>query len=80
MMNLNQVVSNFCSQNTNLGQRVQRAVEYRDALTRGEINSGEYNELLQDLRRLENIQLSMEELDQQIAFDECLSALMSLPI
>ena len=80
MMNLDQVVANFMAQNNALGYRVQRAVSYRDALAIGEISQEEYQELLNDLRRLDDIQLSADELDQQIAFDQCLKALAALPI
>ena len=80
MMNLDQVVANFMAQNNALGYRVQRAVSYRDALAIGEISQEEYQELLRDLQRLDDIQLSADELDQQIAFNECLKALAALPI
>ena len=80
MMNLDQVVANFMAQNNALGYRVQRAVSYRDALAIGEISQEEYQELLNDLRRLDDIQLSADELDQQIAFDQCIKALAALPI
>ena len=80
MMNLDQVVANFMAQNNALGYRVQRAVSYRDALAIGEISQEEYQELLRDLQRLDDIQLSADELDQQIAFDQCLKALAALPI
>jgi hypothetical protein len=36
--------------------------------------------VLQDLQRLDNIQLSATELDQQIAFNECFEALKSIPL
>lgn len=80
MMNLDQVVANFMAQNNALGYRVQRAVSYRDALAIGEISLEEYQELVRDLQRLDDIQLSADELDQQIAFNECLNALMNLPM
>ena len=80
MMNLDQVVHHFLNQNNAMGHRVARAMEYRDAASRGDISQDEYQELLQDLQRLDDIQLSAEELDQQIAFDQCLRALMALPI
>lgn len=80
MMNLDQVVANFMAQNNALGYRIQRAISYRDALAIGEINPEEYQELLRDLQRLDDIQLSADELDQQIAFNECIKALMALPL
>ena len=80
MMNLDQVVHHFLNQNNAMGHRVARAMEYRDAASRGDISQEEYQELLRDLQRLDDIQLSADELDQQIAFDQCLKALMSLPI
>ena len=80
MMNLDQVVHHFLNQNNAMGHRVARAMEYRDAVARGDLNQEEYQELLRDLQRLDDIQLSADELDQQIAFDQCLKALMSLPI
>lgn len=80
MMNLDQVIHNFMNQNNVLGYRMQQAVHYRDAAARGEINGSEYQDLLEDLRRLDDIQLSADELDQQIAFNECLSALKYIPL
>ena len=80
MMNLDQVIHNFMNQPTALGYRMQQAVGYRDAAARGEISQSEYQDLLEDLRRLDDIQLSADELDQQIAFNECLSALKYIPL
>lgn len=80
MMNLEQVAQNFLAQNNALGYRVQKAVEYKEAAQRGEISADEYRELLTDLQRLDDIQLSADELDQKIAFNEVLNALMALPI
>lgn len=80
MMNLNNVLENFCNQNTELGNRTRLALSYRDAVSRGDLSVGEYTELMQDLQRLENIQLAAEELDQQIAFNECIEMLKNIPI
>lgn len=80
MMNLDQVIQNFCNQPNVLGERVTRACEYRDALARGDISSGEYTDLLNDLKRLDNIRLSADELDQQIAFEELINALLAIPL
>lgn len=80
MMNLNNVLENFCNQNTELGNRTRLALSYRDAVSRGDLSVTEYTELMQDLQRLENIQLAAEELDQQIAFNECIEMLKNIPI
>lgn len=80
MMNLDHVVQNFLNQNNALGYRMQQAVSYRDAAARGEISQSEYQDLLEDLQRLDNIQLSADELDQQIAFNDCLTALKYIPL
>lgn len=80
MMNLDHVVQNFLNQNNALGYRIQQAVSYRDAAARGEISQSEYQDLLEDLQRLDNIQLSADELDQQIAFNDCLTALKYIPL
>lgn len=80
MMNLDHMVQNFCNQENNLGQRMRLAVNYRDAAMRGEISPAELADLMQDLQRLDSIQLSASELDQQIAFQECFDMLMSLPL
>ena len=79
-MSLIDVVNNFCNTEGELGNRVRMAVSYRDALARGDIDDAEYHELLIDLQRLENIQLSAGELDAQIAFNECIELLKSLPV
>ena len=80
MMNLDHMVQNFCNQENNLGYRMRMAVNYRDAAMRGEISPQELADLLQDLKRLDSIQLSASELDQQIAFQECFDMLLSLPL
>ncbi len=80
MMNLDQVVANFSAREDNLGARVRAAQELRDARARGDIDQSEYEELLEDLKRLDEIQLSADELDQQIAFNECINLLKSLPL
>ena len=80
MMNLDQVINNFMNQPNALGYRMQQAVGYRDAAARGEISPSEYQDLLEDLRRLDDIQLSADELDQQIAFNDCLTALKNIPL
>lgn len=80
MMNLDHMVQNFCNQENTLGQRMRLAVNYRDAAMRGEISPAELLDLMQDLQRLDSIQLNASELDQQIAFQECFDMLMSLPL
>jgi hypothetical protein len=80
MMNLDQVVANFSAREDNLGARVRAAQELRDARARGDIDQSEYAELLEDLKRLDSIQLSADELDQQIAFNECIELLKSVPL
>ncbi len=79
-MNIQQVVENFCNQNNNLGHRVHRALEYRDALSRSDVNDTEFQDLMEDLQRLDNIQLSADELDQQILFNDCINLLKNIPI
>ena len=79
-MSIIDVVNNFCNSEGELGNRVRLAVSYRDALARGDLNDAEYQELMQDLQRLENIQLSAGELDAQIAFNEFIELLKNLPI
>ena len=59
---------------------VRAAQELGDARARGDISDSEYQELLEDLKRLDEIQLSADELDQQIAFNECIDLLKSLPL
>lgn len=80
MMNLDQVLNNFLAQPTELGNRVRQAQEYQRMLQAGEITAEEYQELMRDIQRLENIQLSAEELDQKIAFYEIMQALRNIPI
>lgn len=80
MMNLDQVVKNFCAQEDNLGARMRAAQELCDARARGDIDQSEYEELLEDLKRLDDIQLSTSELDQQIAFNECIQLLKNIPL
>ena len=79
-MNIQQVVANFCAQNNTMGYRVHKAMEYRDALARNDINADEFQSLMEDLQHLDNIQLSADELDQQILFNDCINLLKNLPI
>ena len=79
-MSIIDVVNNFCNSEGELGTRVRLAVSYQDALARGDVTAAEYQELMQDLQRLENIQLSAAELDNQIAFNECIELLKNIPI
>ncbi len=78
-MSIVDVVNNFCNQETELGNRVRMALSYQDAVARGDLSESEYQELMTDLQRLENIQLAANELDQQIAFNECIEMLKNIP-
>jgi len=80
MMNLDQVIANIADTQGALAQRVIQAQQYRDMLSRDEITADEYQDLLDDLRRLENVQLSAAELDQQIAFYEVMELLKNIPL
>ena len=80
MMNIDTVVQNFLEQDTVLGHRMQQAMQYRSAAETGQISSAEYQELMSDLQRLDEIQLSANELDQQIAFNNIINALKSIPL
>ena len=80
MMNLDVVIQNFLQQNNAMGYRMQKAMEYQTAAQAGQISSAEYQELLSDLQRLDEIQLSADELDQQIAFNNIINALKSVPL
>lgn len=80
MMNLDQVIANFCERDDQLAQRVQQAAELKALAESGEISRDELVELLEDLKRLDNIELSADELDQAIAFNECLEAIGKIPL
>lgn len=80
MMNLEQVAQNFLQQSGAMGERVRMAVAYKEAAQMGEISAEEYQELLNDLQRLDDIQLAANELDQKIAFDAVINALKSIPL
>jgi hypothetical protein len=80
MMNLNEVVANFMAQPNRLGERIRTAMAYREAAGRGEISADELAALMEDLQRLDDIQLAADELDQKIAFDQCFNALKSIPL
>lgn len=80
MMNLDQVIANFCERDDQLAQRVQQAAELKALAESGEISRDELVELLEDLKRLDNIELSADELDQAIAFNECLEAIAKIPL
>ena len=80
MMNLDQVISNFTAQDSELGNRVRQAQEYRRMLAAAELEQSEYEDLMRDIQRLDNIHLSAAELDQKIAFYEVMQALRNIPL
>ena len=80
MMNIDTIVQNFLEQDTVLGRRMQQAMQYRSAAETSQISAAEYQELMSDLQRLDEIQLSANELDQQIAFNNIINALKSIPL
>jgi hypothetical protein len=80
MMNIDTVIHNFLQQNTALSQRMQQALSYKAAAEAGEMSNDEYQALMTDLQRLDQIQLSADELDQQIAFNNIINALKSVPL
>ena len=63
-----------------LSDRAQQAVQYRDLRARGEISEQEYQDLLSDLARLDDIELSAAELQNQIIFNQVLDLLKNIPI
>lgn len=80
MMNIDTVIHNFLQQNNVLAQRMQQALAYKAAAEAGEMSADEYQALMTDLQRLDEIQLSANELDQQIAFNNIINALKSVPL
>ena len=80
MMNIDTVIQNFLGQNNALGYCMQKAMEYKVAAEQGQISAEEYQALMTDLQRLDDIQLSADELDQQIAFNNIINALKSVPL
>jgi len=80
MMNLDEVIKNFSEKDNQLAERVKQAAELRALAESGDITRDELVELLEDLKRLDNIELSADELDQAIAFNECLEAIAKIPL
>jgi hypothetical protein len=80
MMNLDEVIKNFSEKDNQLAERVKQAAELRALAEAGDITRDELVELLEDLKRLDNIELSADELDQAIAFNECLEAIAKIPL
>jgi cell division FtsZ-interacting protein ZapD len=80
MMNLDEVIKNFSERDDQLAERVKQAAELRALAEAGDITRDELVELLEDLKRLDNIELSADELDQAIAFNECLEAIAKIPL
>ena len=80
MMNLDEVIKNFSEKDNQLAERVKQAAELRALAEAGDITRDELIELLEDLKRLDNIELSADELDQAIAFNECLEAIAKIPL
>jgi hypothetical protein len=63
-----------------LSDRARQAVQYRDLRARGEISEQEYQDLLSDLARLDDIELASAELHNQILFNQFIDVLKSIPI
>ena len=80
MMNLDEVIKNFSEKDNQLAERVKQAAELRALAEASDITRDELVELLEDLKRLDNIELSADELDQAIAFNECLEAIAKIPL
>jgi cell division FtsZ-interacting protein ZapD len=80
MMNLDEVIKNFSERDDQLAERVKQAAELRALAESGDITRDELVELVEDLKRLDNIELSADELDQAIAFNECLEAIAKIPL
>ena len=80
MMNLDEVIKNFSERDDQLAERVKQAAELRALAEAGDITRDELVELLEDLKRLDNIELNADELDQAIAFNECLEAIAKIPL
>ena len=80
MMNLDEVIKNFLEKDNQLAERVKQAAELKALAESGDITRDELVELLEDLKRLDNIELSADELDQAIAFNECLEAIAKIPL
>ena len=80
MMNLDEVIKNFSEKDNQLAERVKQAAELKALAESGDITRDELVELLEDLKRLDNIELSADELDQAIAFNECLEAIAKIPL
>ena len=63
-----------------LSDRAGQAVQYKELLGRNEITLAEYQDLVQDLARLDNIELNAQELDHKILLYEVLQALKNIPL
>ena len=77
---MDEVIKNFSERDDQLAERVKQAAELRALAESGDITRDGLVELLEDLKRLDNIELSADELDQAIAFNECLEAIAKIPL
>jgi polyhydroxyalkanoate synthesis regulator phasin len=80
MIELQQKLAELTSTPGELSQRAQQALQYRDLVARGEISPEEYQDLLRDLTRLDDIELAAAELHNQILFNQFIDVLKSIPI
>lgn len=80
MMNVNEIAEDLMQKENQIGERMRKAMAYRDAAAVGEISPAEYSELLEDLQRLDDIELSSDELNFKIAFNEVMNALKLIPL
>lgn len=63
-----------------LSKRVQLAIKYRQDAEAGKLSKQELDDLLQDLKIMDDITLTSQELDKQIMFDDCINLLSKLPL
>jgi len=80
MMNIEDTLRHFTTQENKLGERARLAEQYHVAMKAGELSRDEYQELMNDLKKIEIAESAATELDQAIALNAVIDALMKLPI
>ena len=80
MSDIQQAIDWFRGQPGAMGDRVRRGEQLQRAVNSGEISPDEFRELIQDLDRLDQVELSAQELENKILFDQVIKVLMAIPL
>jgi len=80
MNNFQAVFAQYQAQPTRAGERARSAAKLHDAFYAGDIDRSSYEELMNDLKRIDTVNMAADELTDAIAVNELIDALMAIPL